>query len=634
MIAAEDPAVRQVRRVVRQAQVGSAFEVHQDEPGGVPDLVAEVPAGLGDGGVLHDVVHHVGVEANVLGAAALEEQAEPGGVGAVLFDQFHRVDAGAEGLAHAPSVLRLHGGVDEHGPEGGLVLELHGGHDHPRHPEVEDVASGDHQVRGVEVAQVLGLLRPAERSERPEGGGEPGVEHVGVLLQAGAPALGAGRGRVHRDDDLAARLAGPDRDAMPPPDLPGDAPVPDVFEPVDGVAPEPVGDVGDLAPLQDGQGMVRQVAHAHEPLLHGQGLDDGLALVVARDHVLVIVDLDEEALVLKGLHDGLPAVGAVHPGVGAGLRRHPGVQADHLGLRQAVALPHLVVVGVVGGRDLHGPAPHLRVRILVRDDGDEAVHQGQADLFAHRIPPSFIRRMHGHAGVPQHRLGAGRGHDHVRPTVCAGVADVPEVALRRLLLHLQVGDHGLAGGAPVDHPPAPVDPTLLVKSDEGLQHGAGVAFVQGKPLPAPVVAAPQGAELLRDEPPVLLPPGPYPFEHLVAAQVKPVFPLLFVEQLLHPHLRGDAGVVRAGQGQRDEPLHPLVARDRVVDGVLKGVAHVELAGDVGGRDGDGEARGAGSSLGPEVTLPLPEFIPARLDGLRVIDLVHLDVGIHVDLLSV
>ena len=35
----------------------------------------------------------------------------------------------------------------------------------------------------VEVREVVGLVGPAERGERPQAGAEPGVEHVGVLLE-------------------------------------------------------------------------------------------------------------------------------------------------------------------------------------------------------------------------------------------------------------------------------------------------------------------------------------------------------------------------------------------------------------------------------------------------------------------
>src|SRR5450756_3105535 len=92
-------------------------------------------------------------------------------------------------------------------------------HHHPGDPEEQDVVAGDEHARRVEGAQVGGIVRPAERGERPQAGGEPGVEDVGVLR----PPL---RGRFVGSD--AAHLsvrAIKDWDPVPPPELAGDAPV-------------------------------------------------------------------------------------------------------------------------------------------------------------------------------------------------------------------------------------------------------------------------------------------------------------------------------------------------------------------------------------------------------------------------
>ena len=118
------------------------------------------------------------------------------------------------------------------GVEGFHTGELDAEHHHARHPEEEDVCAGFHHRGGIEVLQVGGLLRPAERGEWPQSGGEPGVEHVFILAQVVAAALGA-FGRVFaRHNGLAAVIAVPHRDAVPPPQLPADAPVADVLQPV------------------------------------------------------------------------------------------------------------------------------------------------------------------------------------------------------------------------------------------------------------------------------------------------------------------------------------------------------------------------------------------------------------------
>ena len=65
-----------------------------------------------------------------------------------------------------------------------LAGELEPHHDHARDPQEEDVARRREHVGRVEGAQLGRVLGPAERRERPQRGGEPRVEHVGVAHPA------------------------------------------------------------------------------------------------------------------------------------------------------------------------------------------------------------------------------------------------------------------------------------------------------------------------------------------------------------------------------------------------------------------------------------------------------------------
>ena len=59
-----------------------------------------------------------------------------------------------------------------------------------------------------------------ENGQSPER--EPGVEHVGILLDRSAAMRAVDECLRFGDDGLAALLAVPDRDAVPPPELAGD----------------------------------------------------------------------------------------------------------------------------------------------------------------------------------------------------------------------------------------------------------------------------------------------------------------------------------------------------------------------------------------------------------------------------
>ena len=55
---------------------------------------------------------------------------------------------------------------------------------------------------------------------------------------------------------------------------------------------------------------------------------------------------------------------------------------DH---RQVVAFAHFIIVEVVGGRDLHAAGAELRVDIVVGNDGDVAIGEGQANGLADHV---------------------------------------------------------------------------------------------------------------------------------------------------------------------------------------------------------------------------------------------------------
>mmetsp|Transcript_29965 Transcript_29965/g.66349 ORF Transcript_29965/g.66349 Transcript_29965/m.66349 type:complete len:205 (-) Transcript_29965:1398-2012(-) len=190
-----------------------------------------------------------------------------------------------------------HHGVQVDLLEGHLPGQLDAHHHHASHPEEQDVVAGLQQRTGIEGGQVLILLRPAEDREGEEAGGEPCVQHVVVLHQPEGPAGVLLRGtcpglllaaphhpaaHVLTGHARVAALACPlvlqhhvvGRDAVAPPQLPADAPVLDVLQPVVVDLLKPVRDEADVALLHRLQGGGGQGGHAHKPLLAHQRLND------------------------------------------------------------------------------------------------------------------------------------------------------------------------------------------------------------------------------------------------------------------------------------------------------------------------------------------------------------------------
>ncbi|CAN3994570.1 Multidrug export protein mepA, partial [Dysosmobacter welbionis] len=195
----EDPLVLRRQGVRRREFTLVDGEVHHHEPAGVPDLVGEVPHGLA----------LLGVEPGVVARGVAGDEVEAQRVGAILLRHLQRIDAVAQGLGHLAALVVPHQTVDQHGVEGDLVHLLTAGEDHPGHPEEDDVVTGDHDAGGIVEVQISGLFRPAQSGERPQGAGEPGVQHVRVPGQMGEAALFALGGVLPGDVDVAAVVAGP-----------------------------------------------------------------------------------------------------------------------------------------------------------------------------------------------------------------------------------------------------------------------------------------------------------------------------------------------------------------------------------------------------------------------------------------
>ena len=89
-----------------------------------------------------------------------------------------------EGALYAMAVVTHRG-------EGQGVRQMQTHHDHPRHPEEQDVEPGLEQLGGVEGLQVVRVVGPTEDREREEARAEPGIEHVFVLVEGELVALHA-----------------------------------------------------------------------------------------------------------------------------------------------------------------------------------------------------------------------------------------------------------------------------------------------------------------------------------------------------------------------------------------------------------------------------------------------------------
>ena len=116
-----------------------------------------------------------------------------------------------------------------------LLHEVDAHHHHPGNPEEDDVEAGHQNIGRVVLLEFGRLVGPAQRRERPQGGGEPGIQDVLVPGEFGRLAVmcfgGGQRLLFGQFDEYFAVGPVPRGNLMPPPQLAGNAPGLNVFEP-------------------------------------------------------------------------------------------------------------------------------------------------------------------------------------------------------------------------------------------------------------------------------------------------------------------------------------------------------------------------------------------------------------------
>ena len=470
------------------------------------------------------------------------------------------------------------------------------GHDHAGDPEEDDVGAGDQIVGGVVVFDfgVVGVADSVEDRDGPEPRREPGVQHILVLaqvgeLQRGVAALRAGlfEGLFGgRGDDESALGQIPRRDALPPPQLTRDAPVLDVLHPVAVGVLVLFGDEADLV-LHDGlRGGLGQLLHREEPLHRELRFDGHARTLRVSDVVRVGLDLLEQAGLVEILLDLAADVETVHADIHADLVVDRAVVVEDVDGLQAVFLAQHVVVHVVGRGDLQGSRTELDVDVRVADDGDRAADERHDDAgVGGQILIARVVGVDAEGRIAEDGLGTGRGDDDDAVGSFDLVAQVVELSVRLLEDDLLVREGGLCGGVPVDHAHAAVDLALVVEVAEDAQHAFGADVVHREAGAVPVARGAELAQLLEDHAAVLLLPLPGVFEELLTRE-RGLLDALFAEHGDDLCLGSDRGVVHAGDPAGVLARHAGAAHQHILQRVVEHVAHVEHAGDVGGRDDD------------------------------------------------
>ena len=422
------------------------------------------------------------------------------------------------------------------------------------------------------------------------------------------------------DGDVTVRAL-PQRQLVPPPDLTRDVPVRGLLERRDREAMLRLGVEPDPARAERLERGLLELVHRAPPLHRDPRLDTGLASVAESHRMAVRLTLLELIALAQPGKDSFVSLGLGQAGELTGLVAHATVSRDHRQLLEAVINAELVVERVVTRRDLERAGRELLLDALVGDHGHPTLDEGHDDLTADQLPVALVVGMHRHGDVREDRRRANGGDRDVSVAIGERIANVGQRVVDVFVRELEVRERRLVEGAPVDDPIGTVDPPLPVQVDEEPHHGSDVRVVHGEAL-APVVERRADApELEHDLAAVLAEPLPYPLFEGLAAEVLTGLPFRG-EVLLDRVLRRDAGVVEPGLEEHVEALHAPHPDQRVGEGQLQRMPHVQVSGDVGRRVRDREARPPRIRIRVVEPLGLPCLLPAAFHPLGRVERIH------------
>ena len=145
----------------------------------------------------------------------------------MIRNHIHRINTVAQRLTHLTSLRIPYQTVNQYILKRTVFHAVACLESHTGNPEENDIIAGHkHVIREVTV-QIIRLLRPAQRGERPQCTGEPGIQNILILN----PVFQILR-ILHPYIDFTGFLMIPGRNAVSPPQLTGDTPILDIFQPL------------------------------------------------------------------------------------------------------------------------------------------------------------------------------------------------------------------------------------------------------------------------------------------------------------------------------------------------------------------------------------------------------------------
>ena len=151
-----------------------------------------------------------------------------------------------------------------------------------------------------------------------------------------------------------------------------------------------------------------------------------------------------------------------------------------------MAFAHIIVIKIMRRGDFDTAGTKFRIHIIVGNNRNFPVSQGQFDGFTNHILIAFIIGVNGDCGIAQHGFRTGGGDYNISAAVTERITHMPEVAVFFFGNNFQIGYCRMQNRIPVDQTFAAVNQAFFIQADKHFLYGLGQPFVHGKTFTFPV----------------------------------------------------------------------------------------------------------------------------------------------------
>ena len=427
--------------------------------------------------------------------------------------------------------------------------------------------------------QFFCVFGPAQSGERPQCRREPCIQCIFILSDIFAAAFFTFAGVCFCYCDMTAVCAVVSRDSVTPPQLTGNTPVADIFQPVHIDFAETVGNEFQFLILVNFHCRFCQFFHFYEPLQFDHGFDYSVTSFMAAYCMVDVFDFDQVTFFFQLFNDGFSCFHSAHTAESASQFVHCTVIVHYANARQVMANTNFEVVRVMCGCDFYNTCTKFSVYIVICNDGNFFIQNGNDTCFADQVLISFIFGMNRYSCIAQHCFRSCCCQSQFFVGTYDRIVDVVEVTSHIVMFYFCVRDRCLAFRAPVDDLFTTVDITFFIQSYECFQNSIGAAFVHCKTNTIPVTGAAQFAQLIQDDTAVFFFPCPCSFQEAFTAYVVlcQAFGSHFLNNL---QFCGNGCMVDTGYPQCIVASHSLPSDQDILHCVIQGMAHVQLTCDV------------------------------------------------------